>query len=62
MAEFLEKIIIPYVQKERAALGKPTQEALCLFDVFAAHRTSVVKDILEKNNIKMLYIPAGCTG
>lgn len=38
------------------------QTALAIFDVFAAHRTKEFLDKLAEANIKVKFIPAGCTG
>ena len=35
---------------------------LCIFDVFAAHRTESFMEKLEQNNIKFRFVPASCTG
>lgn len=61
MLEYLDKVIIPYVDEQRVRMKKPEQRALCLFDVFAAHRLEEVKVKLESHNIDMVFIPAGCT-
>ena len=33
----------------------------CIFDVFKAHQVSDFKELMTKNNIRMRYVPAGCT-
>ena len=63
MLEYLENIIIPYVTSTRQALDLPEdQPALALFDVFAAHRSYRVLDMLKSNNIHQIFVPASCTG
>ena len=63
MLEYLDCVIIPYVVETRNALDLPEdQPALCIFDVFAAHRCSTVLGKLQSNNIHQVFIPAGCTG
>jgi hypothetical protein len=37
------------------------QPALAIFDVFSAHRHASVLDALQRANIKVVYVPAGCT-
>ena len=59
---FNDKVIVPYVQRERDALGLPaTQKAILLFDVFAAHRVESVLSKLDENNILVIFIPPNCT-
>ncbi len=67
MIRYVEKIIVPYVENcrdllaEEESLVSYKQKALCLFDVFAAHRASELIDLLRQNNIEPIYIPASCT-
>ena len=59
---FIDKVIVPYVQMERDALGLPaTQKAILLFDVFAAHQLESLLSKLDENNILVVYIPPNCT-
>ena len=63
MLEYLENIITPYVSSTRQALNLPEdQPALALFDVFAAHCSHRVLDMLKSNNIHQIFVPASCTG
>ena len=63
MLEFLDKIIIPYVDNTRQCLELSDDfRAVAIFDVFAAHRCQSVLDRLESSNIKPVFVPAGCTG
>ena len=59
MLQYLDDVLIPYVTSKR---NDPTQAALLICDVFAAHRVQSFKDKLESNNIELIYVPAGCTG
>ena len=53
----------PYVQVVRESLGlSENHPALAIFDVFAAHRSQLVLDALNKHHIKYTFVPAGCTG
>ena len=62
MFEYLENIT-PYVSSIRQALDLPEdQPALAIFDVFAAHRSHRVLDMLKSNNIHQIFVPASCTG
>lgn len=63
MLHFIDHVISPYVAATRQSLQLPeTQPALCIFDVFAAHRVESVRNKLRDANIQFLYVPGGCTG
>ena len=55
-------MIIPYVEmvKERDDLPL-RQHALCIFDVFAAHRGAYLIDYLNRRNINTVFVPGNCT-
>ena len=60
--EYINKIIIPYVQQKRKELKLSSdQPALALFDVFKGQQTEDIADLLEENNIIVVPIPANCT-
>ena len=63
MLRYIEKVIVPYIEKCRESLPvkQCNQQALCIFDVFAAHRHQEVLDLLSKNNIDVVFVPACCT-
>ena len=63
MLRFVDKIIIPYVEsiREKLPLARANQYALCIFDVFAAHRNPELIEKLKENHIHMVYVPASCT-
>ena len=62
MLEYVDSILVPYLTKTRVQQYlSEEQVALLICDVFAAHRC-VFLDKLEANHIKVVYIPAGCTG
>ena len=55
---FVDKVIVPYFEKERDTLGLPaTQKVVLIFDVFAAHRVESVLVKLEQNNIIVIFVP-----
>ena len=63
MLEYIDKVIVPYVVKERNRLELADDHpALAIFDMFAAHRCSSVLAKLQSNNIHQVFVPAGCTG
>jgi hypothetical protein len=63
MQKYAENVLIPYVESvvDEYSLNSKDQKVLCLFDVFAAHRTVSFKDKLDKNDIKIRFVPASCT-
>ena len=63
MLEYIEKVLVPYMSEQRRLLNLESEApALCIFDVFAAHRCKSFLEKLEACNIKYAFIPAGCTG
>ena len=59
---YLEKVIIPYVKRERERLKlEHAHCALALFDVFKGQCTAKVLALLEENNILFVTIPNNCT-
>jgi hypothetical protein len=40
MDHFIDAVLEPYIEEKRREIQKPDQQALCIFDVFAAHRIS----------------------
>ena len=59
MMEYIEKIILPYVEGKRKELELSVdQPALAIFDVFKGQQTEGVLKILEENNIYVVSVPA----
>lgn len=62
MKQYLDKIIVPYVQATRSKLKLPPDyPALAIFDVFKGQVTDDVFAILRENNIHVVKVPANCT-
>lgn len=62
MKEYIEKIIIPYVDRKRKELKVSSdQPALAIFDVFKGQQTEDIAELLEENNIYVVSVPANCT-
>jgi hypothetical protein len=58
----LEKIIIPFVEKERRSLDLHIcYPALLIMDVFKGQMTELVQDVLRENNIFLVKVPANLT-
>ena len=62
MERYVDRIIIPYVEDQRALLKCPKQAAICIFDVFRAHQSQTMLDKLRAKNIYYTFVPASCTG
>lgn len=63
MSRYIDQVIVPYVMRTRERLDLPLRHpALCTFDVFAAHRDDDVLEKLHSKNIKVVFVPARCTG
>ena len=59
MVQYIEHIIIPYVEKQRGMLGdKP---ALVIMDNFKGQVTTKINDLLEANNIHVCLLPPNTT-
>ena len=62
MKEYIEHIIMPYVDcKHKALKLTPDHPLLAIFDVFKGQQTKDVLRMLEENNIHVVSIPANCT-
>ena len=63
MKRLVQKVLLPYVTKEKEELGLPaSQKALLILDVYRAHRTEDVLDELKASGFILEYVPANCTG
>ena len=56
--KFIDKIILPHVQKERAKLRRGNQKALLIFDVFRGQATDKIFKVLKYNHIFVTKVPA----
>ena len=62
MLEYVEKVIVPYVQSKRKKLELPEDyPALAIYDAFKGQQTPELTSFLERNNIYAVNIPANCT-
>lgn len=60
MLEYIEKIIIPYVDRVRESFESDTP-ALIIMDNFKGQVTTSINDILENNNIHVSLLPPNTT-
>lgn len=62
MLRYIDTVVIPYMDRQRALLQLPSQKGLCVFDMYRAHLTEKLKQKLLDNNLFYVYVPAGTTG
>ena len=57
--QLLEEVIFPFITSKRAEHQMSAdQRALLIFDVFKAHTTENVLDLMEENSCEMVSVPA----
>ena len=62
MKEYVEKILVPYINRKRAELNlSSNQPALLIFDNFKAQTTSSMLKLLDSYTINVALLPANCT-
>ena len=62
MLNYIDKIIVPFVERVREDLGLDKQQAaLAIFDHFKGQLTDSITQVLEKHNIQSVLVPACCT-
>ena len=62
MKEYLEQIILPYINKKREDLKLvENHPALLIFDNFQVQCTNDLLTFLDDKNIHVVFIPANCT-
>ena len=57
MIEYIETIIIPFVESYREFLDDPNQSAVVIMDNFKGHVTTAVNNLLDAHNIYVCLIP-----
>lgn len=59
---YIKDVLKPHADKVRQQLDlPPSQRALLIFDVYAAHRTPDVIEEIGNNGFELVYVPANCT-
>ena len=58
---YLEKVIIPYIQRTRESKQLGNKPALAIFDAFTGHSGQEIDELLENNDILAVKVPASCT-
>ena len=59
--QYIEEIILLYVERQRDALEDDTAAALVIMDNFKGQITDSVNSLLEANNIHVALLPANAT-
>ena len=60
--EYIELVLLPYIKNKRNELGlSESFPAMVIFDAFKGQTTDSTYQLLEKNNISVVNIPANCT-
>ncbi|EJD40365.1 hypothetical protein AURDEDRAFT_22701, partial [Auricularia subglabra TFB-10046 SS5] len=65
MRSYVDNILAPYFERRRIELGCPeTQEYIWELDCWSVHKSEPFRSWMKRTHprIKMLYVPAGCTG
>ena len=60
--QLLEEVIFPFITSKRAEHELAAdQRALLIFDMFKAHTTEKVLDLIEENSCEVVFVPANMT-
>ena len=60
--DYIEKILILYITRKKDELKlNPDHHALVIYDVFRGQCTPAILELLETNNIHVVFVPANCT-
>ena len=63
MKLYIEKIIVPYIQRKKTELKLPSsQQTLCIIGDFLAQCITGVTKLLDHHAISIVYVPVNCTG
>lgn len=63
MKEYVTEILVPFFEGVRLQEGLPENHpALCILDIFKAHTVESVKSLFADHNIRLVFVPANCTG
>ena len=59
--DYINKILVPYIEEKRASHGGIDSSALVIFDRFRGQCTPHIMSLLESRNILIAIVPANCT-
>ena len=62
MLRYVQRVLFLFVEKKREVMGlEESHPCLTIYGVFRCQQTPIVCDILRKNNIHHVNVPANCT-
>lgn len=63
MKDYIVKLLVPYITRKRNELKVSSDHRVLviLYDKFKGQCTSAVLELLEKNNIDIVFLPANCS-
>ena len=62
MKDYIVQLLVPYITKKREELKLPCDyRALVIYDKFKGQCTPVILELLEQNNIDIVFVAANCT-
>ena len=61
MVQYVEKIILPYVERTKEMLDREEAPALVIMDNFKGQITAKINSLLEDNNIHVCLLPPNTT-
>ena len=61
MVQYINEIVVPYVEAQRDVLDVPSQTALAIMDNFKGQVTTPINEILEAHNIQVCLLPPNTT-
>ena len=63
MADYVEKVLEPWIVRKRAALGlEPDQAAMIILDLWSHHRSDEFVNLLISKRLFPVFVPGGSTG
>jgi hypothetical protein len=61
MLQYIEEIVLPYIENVREQLHSPRAPALAIMDNFKGQITNAVNELLEDNDIHTCHLPPNTT-
>ncbi|KAH9913098.1 uncharacterized protein B0H18DRAFT_857816, partial [Fomitopsis serialis] len=64
MCTYVRDVLVPYLEEQRALLGRPDQQCIWIIDVWSVHRSKAFRGWMKRYYvwIIVIFIPGGCTG
>ena len=62
MKDYILKILVPHITEKRKQLKQCSDHrALVIYDMFKGHCTPAIIDLLQQNNVDIVFVQANCT-